>query len=52
MFREQIFKIMHFWKLVIDPDRLTLGDKHPGPDLRHYLSTYTKETNEQTKNIF
>lgn len=52
MFREQILKIMHFWKLFIDPDRLTLGDKHPGPDLRHYLSTYTKETNEKTNNIF
>lgn len=51
MFREQIFKIPHFWKLVIDPDGLTLGDKHPGPDLRHYLSTYNKEENEQTNNI-
>lgn len=38
--------------LSIDTDGLTLGDKHPGPDLRHYLSTYTKETNEQTNNIF
>lgn len=36
----------------IDPNGLTLGDKHPGPDLRHYLSTYNKETNEQTNNIF
>lgn len=34
MFREQIFKIMlHLiWKLVIDPDRLTLCAKYPGPD--------------------
>lgn len=41
-----------FSKLVIETDGLTLGDKHPGPDLRHYLSTYTKEINEQTNNIF
>lgn len=44
MFRVQIFKIMlHLiWKLVIDPDGLTLGAKHPGPDPRQHLSTYIK----------
>lgn len=50
MFGEQIFKIMlHLiWKLVIDPDRLTLCAKYPGPDPRQHLSTYTKQTSKQT----